>query len=200
MHVIGPVGSDDGQPLGVQHPAQEGHQVASRLIGPVHVLEDQQDRAGAGQLGEHPEHGPEELLLDQTRHVTAGGLALVAVRQQAGEHGPGSQGVEQDTAGRWPGRGVTERVGERQVRHRVAELGAAPGQDGEAILTRARGDLGDQPGLAHASIAADQGDDRPARGRRFQHREQVAELGFPADELAVRYAKHNSSITAESDS
>ena len=166
----------------------------------MHVLEHQQHRAGDGQLGEHPEHGAEQLLLNQARHVTAGWLALVAVRQQAGEHRPGRQRVEQDTAGRRAGRGVPQRVGQRQVRHGVAELGAAPGQDGEAILACARGELGDQPGLAHASIAADQGHDRPAEAADSQHGEQMAQLGFPADQLAVRYSKHDSSITADSDS
>ena len=185
VHVIAAVGGHDGQPLGVQHPAQEGDQVPGGLVGPVQVLEYQQHRAGAGQLGQHPEHRAEQLLLHQARHVAAGRLALVAVRQQPGQHRPGRQRVEQGTAGRRAGRRVPQRVGERQVRHGVAELGAAAGQDGEALLARPRGQLGDQPGLAHASVAADQGDDRPARAAASSRREQVAELGFPADQLAV---------------
>jgi hypothetical protein len=82
MHVVGSVRRDNGDPFRVQHPAEEGHQVASGLIGPVHVLQHEQHRVGRGQLRQQAEHGAEQLLLDKTRHVAAGRLALVPVWQQ----------------------------------------------------------------------------------------------------------------------
>ncbi len=147
----------------------------------MHVLEHQQDGAGRGQLGQHAEHGAEELLLDQAGYVAADRLALVPVGKQPGEHGPRRERVEQRPAGGRPGGGVAERIGQRKVRHGVAEFGAAAGQDGEASLAGTRGELGDQAGLAHASVTADQGDDGPAGRRRLEHAEQMAELGLPAD-------------------
>ncbi len=156
----------------------------------MHVLEHEQDRTGACQLGQHAEHRAEELLLHQARHVAAGRLALVPVRQQPRKDGPRGQRVKQHVARRRPGASISQSVSQRQVGHRVAKLGTAAGQDGETMLARPAGQLGDQARLAYAGVAADQRDDRPAARRGFQHADQVAKLCFPADQRVVAHFKH----------
>ncbi len=200
VHVVGAVRRHHHEPLRVQHPAQERQQVASGLVGPVHVLQDQQDGAGSGELGEHPEHRSEKLLLHQAGHVPAGWLAAIPVRQQTGKHRPRRERVEQHAAGRRAGRRVAQGVGEGQVGHRVAELRAATGQDSEASRAGPSRELGDQPGLPDSGVAADQRDDWPAGGSRVEHAEQLADLGIPADKLGTRSLKHHLSIPADSDS
>ena len=77
-----------------------------------------------------------------------GGWAGPAVGQQPVEHRPGGDRVGR--AGRaGAGGGIVQRVGQRQVRDAVAELGAPAGQYRETAVSGPDGQFGDQPGLAH---------------------------------------------------
>ena len=174
VQVIGPVAAEHRHPLAVQHPGQERDQVARGPVGPVQVLEDEQHRVRLRQLGEQAEHRPEQLLAGQLPSVAGGRGAWPVIGQQAAEHRP-----VRDQLGH-PGRGVAgdaaQRVGERQVRHAVAELGAAPGQHAEAALPGPPRQLGHQPRLADSRVPADQGDRRFPRGHRIEQPQQPGKL------------------------
>ena len=62
VQVVGAVRPDDRNALAVQHAGKESDQVARGGVGPVQVLDHQQDRAFGGQLGQQAERGAEHLL------------------------------------------------------------------------------------------------------------------------------------------
>ena len=148
-------------------------------VSPVQVLEHEQHRARLGQLGEQAEHRAEQLLPGQFAAVAVGEDARSLIGQQPAEDRP-----VRDQLGH-PGRRVpgdaAQCVGERQVRHAVTQLGAAPGQHGEAAIPGPSGQLGHQPRLADPRIAADQGDSRFPRGDRVEQGQQPGKLRRAAD-------------------
>ena len=99
MQVVGPIGGDDGHPLGPQPGQQEREQVAGGLVGPVQILDHQQQgRADLGRVAERAGDGVEQL---QPGRVVVGG------RRRGGSARPGDQPVER--------RPVTQRLGQRPV-------------------------------------------------------------------------------------
>ncbi len=148
-----------------------------------------------GQLGEQPEHRPEQLLLGEPGDLAARLRHGVPVRQQAAEHRPGGQGGrERFRCGAWSSGAFPQRVGERQVRNAVAQFGAAPGEDQEAPVRGPGGQLGDQPGLSHARVAADQGVGRAAGAGVVKQAEQASQFTVPADQPSARRPQHLPSI------
>ena len=175
VQVVGAVGADHGDALAVQHAEQERDQVAGGGVRPVQVLEDQQHRGLVRQLGEQAEHRAEHLLFRQPGPVGLPVVAAVAVGQQHGEHRARlDRRLE-------VGFGGAQRVGERQVRHAVADLRALAGEHGEALARGPGRHLGDQARLTDPRVAADQRGDRMARRRLVQQAGQPAELGGAAD-------------------
>ena len=142
-------------------------------VGPVQVLDDQQDRAFCGQFGQQAERGAEHLLAGQARPVDLVVL-LVAVRQQARQHRAGLDGLLDAR------RRGAERVRERQVRDAVADLGALAAQHGEAVALGDLLRLVDQAGLADARVAADEPGDRAARGGVVQEGAEPVQLRIPS--------------------
>ena len=177
VQVVGPVAADQRDPLPVQHPGQERDQVPGGGVGPVQVLQHEQDGRRGRQLGEQAEHAAEHLLPGQARAVRVGDGPLAALRQQPAQGRARAERVA-DPGGLG---GAAQRVGQRQVGHAVAQLGALPGQHGEAPAGGQPGDLADQAGLAHPGIAADQRDHRPARLGVVEQVEQAAELAVAPD-------------------
>jgi hypothetical protein len=149
VQVVGAVRPDDRDALTVQHAGEERDQVARAGVGPVQVLDDQQDRAADGQLGQQAEHGAEHLLARQARPVRLLGLP-VAVREQPGQHRAGLDGLLDAR------RRGAERVREREVGDAVPDLRALAVQHGEAVVLGGPHRLGDQAGLADAGVAADE--------------------------------------------
>ncbi len=195
MQVVGAVGGHHGHPLPVQDPAQERDQVAGGAVGPVQVLEDQQHGMPAGQLGEQAEHRPEQLLLGEPGDFGALLRCHVPVRQQAAQHRPGGEcGRQRFRCGSRNSRAFPQGVGERQVRNAVAQFGAAPGQDEEAPVRGPGGELGDQPRLAHARVAADQCMGWPAGAGVVKQAEQASQFTVPADQPSARRPQHPPSI------
>ena len=197
MQVIGPVAAEHRHPLPVQDPGQERDQVTGGPVGPVQVLEDEQHRVRLRQLGEQAEHRAEQLLAGQLPSVAAGRGARPVIGQQAAEHRP-----VRDQLGH-PGRGVADdapqRVGQRQVRHAVAELGTAPGQHAEAALPGPPHQLGHQPGLADPGVPADQGHGCLSGGDRVEQAQQPGKFGGPADHGSAYVLLHTPSIASGSD-
>ena len=148
-----------------------------------------------GQLGEQPEHRPEQLLLGEPGDLTAPLRGHVPVRQQAAEHRPGGQcGRQRFRCGSGSRRAFPQGVSERQVRNAVAQFGAAPGQDEEAPVRGPGGELGDQPCLAHARVAADQCVGRAAGAGVVKQAEQASQFTVPADQPSARRPQHPLSI------
>ena len=164
VQVVGAVGRDE-RDRGVEAAAeQEAHQVAGRLVGPVEVLDDEEQAlAGAGRLGEGV-HGVEEGGLvgrERTRgrwpgqHPLAGqqteqcGVALGDLVEQVGQ-------LTGDAAGD---------LGEGEVgQGAVGEVEAVPGLDQPALGDGAVAELGQQAGLADAGVAGEE-DGVPVGGR-----------------------------------
>ncbi len=195
VQVVGAVGGHDSHPLPVQDPAQERDQVARGAVGPVQVFEDQQHRVPVGQLGEQPEHRPEQLLLGEPGDFPAALRGHVPVWQQPPQHRPGGQcRHERFRCGSRSRGAFPQGVGERQVRNAVAQFGAAAGQDQEAAVGGPGGELGDQPRLAHARIAADQRVGRAAGAGVVKQAEQARQFTVPADQPSARRPQHPLSI------
>jgi hypothetical protein len=182
VQVVRAVGGDDGDPLPVQHPAQERHQITSGPVGPVQVLQDEQNGPCGGQLGEQAEDRPEQLLLREPGQVAAIAGAGGPVREQAAENRPAGQRIEQrDGRGRTGGP-VPQGIGEGQIGNAVAELGAAAGKHHKTAARGPGGQLRDQPGLAHPRVSADQRVGRPAGCGVVEQAEQAPEFTVPADQ------------------
>ncbi len=177
VQVVGAVRPDDRDALAVQHAGEERDQVARGGVGPVQVLDDQQDRAAGGQLGQQAEHGAEHLLARQARPVRLLGLP-VAVREQARQHRAGLDGLLDAR------RRGAERVREREVRDAVPDLRALAAQHGEAVAFGDLHRLGDQAGLADARVAADEPRHRAARRGVLQEAAQPGQLRVPSHQRA----------------
>ena len=174
VEVVGAVGADHRHTFAVQHPQQEGEQVAGGGVGPVQVLQHQQDRGPGGQLGQQAEHGPEHLLAGQPARVPLGAEAVAAVGQQPGEHRTVlDRGLDLR-------RGGADGVGEREVGHAVADLRALAAEHGEALGRRQPGHLGHQPGLADPGVTADQRGDGVAGGGVVEHRAEPGQFAVTA--------------------
>ena len=166
VQVVGADGRDDEEAF-LPHPAQqEGQQVPAGAVGPVQVLEHEQDGALAGGGGEGRGDGVEELQRGEVRTPRSG----------AGAEPPlGGVGAPQRF----------QRLDEGQVRHRLAPRGGAVAQEhGVAPRARAPGELGDEAGLAHPRVGLDEhggGRAGPGEGQRLL---EGVELGRATDEGA----------------
>ena len=183
VQVVGPVGADQRDPFPVQHAGQERDQVPGGGIGPVQVLEHQEHRGGRRELGEQAEHTAEHLLPGQAGTVFVGSLPVAAFREQPAQGGAGAERVA-DPGGLG---GAAQRVGQRQVGHAVAQLGALAGEHGEAASLGEPGHLADQPGLTNPGVPADQRDHRAAGLGVVEQREQTAEFVVPPDHPPGRH-------------
>ncbi len=174
VEVVGAVGADEADALGLQHPAEEDQQVAGGLVGPVQVLEDEQH----GPRGQEAEHRAEELLLRQARRALPAGVG--AAGQQPAEDRPRVERRAQLPACR------TQGVGEREVGECVAEFGALADEHGEPGGLGTLGQLGDQTGLADARVTSHEGHPRLPRGRGVEHGGEAIELDRPPDQNTPR--------------
>ena len=195
VQVVGPVGADEGHRRLEAAAEQEADQVARRLVGPVEVLHDQEQRlAGAGRLGQRVDAVEQGGLVGRDR-LGVGGLA---------QHPLAGQQTEQ---GGMAGRDVVEEVGqvagdpagdlrERKVgKGRVGEVEAVAGEDLPAAVDGPVAELGEEPGLADTGVAGEQ--DRGALGGRgragrgdAERGAQVLQLGISSDQLR-RHAVHD---------
>jgi hypothetical protein len=156
VQLVGPVGQHQGHPA-AQVAVKEPEQVAGGLVGPVQVLDHHQQRAALGQPVQHPQQQLKQPRGGQRgRRRRAPGLGRGAeLGHQPGQLGPGpaqrplqlrrlddrgqgAQGLDQWRVGQDPFPDVQAAAGERD---RLQLGGLAE-------------ELGDQPGLADASLAA----------------------------------------------
>jgi hypothetical protein len=193
VQLVGAVGDDEAQRLGVGAADQEGEEVARRGVGPVGVLEHERDGGALPQAVDE-----RQQRLEQARLVAAlaladdRGRAVAQLRQQLGQCGARlrAQAVgEVDPALGEVARDRAQRVDERRVR----ELGAAQLEAmadehvglGPVLVracARARLELGDQAALADAGLAGDEHERRSAARGALERRLERGELIGAADE------------------
>ena len=195
VELVGPIGRDHDQAGTARVARQEADEVAAPRIGPVDVLEDEDERALVSETAEELEHDLEEARLvggRGQRPLTRGAsLGRGKVRQEVRELDAagakelvepiGRQGTEQWTQGADDGR-----VGEpgRAHLHRAAD------EDAGAALAGAAGELGDQPGLADAGLAGDQHERWLAGAGSVEGSGEAIELRRTPDEDRARDAGH----------
>jgi hypothetical protein len=165
VELVAAEGQREHQPLVAQAPEQEGEQVERRPVGPVHVVDREHDRVRGRRLAQRVEHGHE--------HRDAGSAAPRGVL----ELGRGARR-------QWTERG--QRLGDRQQRHvGVAQVRAAAEQDLRPGVLRVGGELGEQPRLPDAGLAADEHGRCATAGRSLVRRPHLGDLALAArDDLA----------------
>ncbi len=163
----------------VQHaPAeQEPQQVPGGLVGPVQVLQDQQQRRDVRQLGEQRGHALEEA---QPRPVRRPPVVRAAAEQPVGHRVGGQHGGEPLVGGQ-----RAEDLGERQIGQTdVAQVHAVPGEHGGPGRRGPAGDLVQGPGLAHPGVPGDEHRASLTGTGALQDAGEAGEFVLAADERA----------------
>ena len=156
VQVVGAVGRDHADRRAEPPGEQEGEQVTRGPVGPVHVLDDEQDRLLLGEHLQGTVDGPEELTTVEV---------LLVDRQRAREQPPAGLEVGQRRVGLDQGlheprlldRHAAEQLGERKVgQGAVAEVETVPDQAPPARAGGPGDELVQEPGLADAGVAGEQ--------------------------------------------
>jgi hypothetical protein len=200
VQVVGAVRRHDHDGLVDEAREEVAQQVSAGPVGPVQVLQHEQQRARTGQFAD--EAGDR---LEQLQPAVVGRLRGGAVRQRPSEVGAlaGRRHHRQRTrttgqqAGecrvgrglrgeRRIGRHRPQQVDEGQVREAdVAEVDAVPRQHAHAPFGGAGGELVEQPGLADTGVTGQQDGGRAAGHRAVDVRQQAGELVGPAHQRGV---------------
>ena len=186
MQFVAAEGRDDEQPLVARVARQEGEQVAGRTVGPVQVLDDEQDRARLAEPAEQPQRALEDAGLEPFGLARRGGLAARpatprgrAARARAGSVRPPRRSRS----------GSTWRASDR----RASTIGpngspsspsatAPPSMTSQSRSRRRPTASRDQAALADPGLAADEDEGRMAVGSRIGRREERVKLLRTADE------------------
>ena len=158
VQVVTAVGGDDGDGATEAPGEQQGQQVAGGLVGPVDVLDHDEDGAHAGEVLQRRVDGLDELAAVDGLTSRSGGQ-LVGTAPAAREE-PGQVRVRHQEA--LDGLGLVhleaaQHLAEGQVGQGLAGLAeAVADEDRPACVTGPAGDLGEQPGLADAGVAGQQ--------------------------------------------
>ena len=191
VDLIVPVGADDQHRHLRQQRGEVLGQQQRRLVGPVQVLEDEQERlrlrAAGHELAEAvPQVAPGEL----GRQLHGRG----DVGEQPAQGGGDARDLRGDVAERLPQRERATRAGARlldhlhvrQVRRCAVHVDAVAGQDPHAARLGFAADLVDQPGLPYPGLAHDQGQSAVAGQRLVDRPAQVRLLDVPAHQRRQR--------------
>ena len=163
VQVVGAVGRDERHRLAERAGEQEAHQVTGRLVGPVEVLDHEDERLLLGGGLEEGVHGieqrgpvewgpmlaPPEPLAGLVDHPAAGREAVQGgvVAGDGGEH-LGGRDLE-----------AAEDLGEGEVgQGAVGEVEAVAGDDLPAEVEGAVAQRGEEAGLADAGVAGEEDD------------------------------------------
>ena len=185
VQLVGAVGGDDEDRLVGQRGGQEAQERPRGRVGPVQVLDHEQDGRLAGQRVEQ-----REQRLEHARLVVAAVArpALAEAGQQRGElraHGRRELLQHRVAVARELAQGGDERrVGELAL----GELHAVAAQHAHAALAGAAGELADQAGLADAGLPRHEGQRRAPVGRLEQGALELRELPLAAHEAAGGHA------------
>ena len=166
-------GQQDGRG---RRPADErDERLDRRGVGPVEVVEAQDERAG----GREP---LEQIAQGAVRPVAVGGGRLGRERGQGGERARQRSGIRQAEAVEPPaGQVPVQRLGEDGVRQVALEGGGPRLEDGAAGGGRLAGEMREQAGLADPGFALDEHDAPGSRDEGGQR---------PREQLALARAAH----------
>ena len=129
-----------------------------RGVGPVEVLDHEEQRPPPGDTVEHPDDELTELLAGDGRCIVRD---VAELRQQPGQGGASRSEHEVDSFVVQPANDVGDQVAYRgQRQDRPAEVDAASDPDPHATSPCFRGEVLDEAGLADAGLAGDQHDRR----------------------------------------
>jgi hypothetical protein len=165
-----------------QGPDEEHHDVAGGPVGPVEVLDDQQQRLPRGQPGDQPE----DVFQQPRRRALGGGHPgdrRVELGQQPGELPPGRAEQPIELGGRGGPGQCPEHVHQRREGEAfAAELRAAAAEYAHSRRGGRPGQLPHQAGLADAGLAAEQCHRGSAADGLIEQGAQPRELVAAADE------------------
>ena len=174
VQLVGPIGETDDDAIGGEARDQVGQREPGRRVRPVEVLDDEEDRAGRGQVLEDPEQGVEEVRLGahavdrdvvgrpaQGAGLRGGGRRRRQDRADRRDEGrQGAQGARSERREQLPvvrADPLPDRRRDRRVRQAdAADRHAAATQDAEPALRGQPGDLTRQPRLADARLAREE--------------------------------------------
>ena len=191
-HLPGAEGERDQHGSRRRAAQQVGDQLERGVVGPVHVVEHQDDGVAHRhplQQRAHRAVGMEALVLQAARS----GSRRRGRRQHAGElgHALADQRVQLALAQR--GDVVVERVDPDRERQLALQLGSAAHEHGVPALGGALGELPEQPRLADPRLAADHQPAGAAGAEAVQrrvHRRQLLAAPDKSLVLRLRYRRH----------
>jgi hypothetical protein len=196
VQLVGAVGGHDERALGAQAVREEGQERARRRVGPVEVLDGQQDGAVASEALEQRQERFEDARLGRRVAVVRGHRrGRRELGQEAREPGPGGRAelVEHGVA---VAREGSQGGDDGGVRKLVLPQGdAIAGDDPRLGVERQALELLQQARLADARLTRDEGERRAPCRSVVHGRLQLRELAGAAYEPAARHAcAHGSSI------
>ncbi len=195
--LVTPVCDSESDRLLASGPHEEGQKIASRVVGPVHILDDQQERRLTRHGGQHRKQLLEQARLGTAARHRVGGVRAVRrlrvrrpqVREQPLELvDPGA-----GKAGHLRGAAIPDQRSQDPRDRRIQELATAErkalaNQDGRAVAAGLRRELGQQAGLAHAGLAADDHDRADLAAGSIEGAPQSIELRPAPDEAGTDHA------------
>ena len=172
VQLVEPIRGHDEHALVKEAPRQVGQERAGGAVGPMDVLQHEQDGGALAQVVQQREDGLEQSTLGA--RVAAGGGPIAQRRHEGSELGArgGGEGLERCVT---VPRQRPKRRQERSVgKLAVAEVDALAGERVATAFSGAGDKLGHQPGLAHPGVACHESE---GGGARFGVRERRLELG-----------------------
>ena len=200
MELVGAVRGEYQDRLGAQVAHEVGEEIAARAVGPVEVLDHQQQGDLGGDAQQVREDGLEQagpgerLLSVECGRCRCGGGGSQR-RHQAPELGTRGWGEGVQRGCRVVAclarcRQRPEELRERRVGQAATGDRHTATRGGHPCLDGPREVLPKQAGLADARVAADQEQPRLAPGGTLPRRVEQVELGMTSDERGGRIARH----------
>ena len=194
VQLVGAVAERDQHALVGEVAPQEGQEVAGRAVGPVDVLDDQDDRRVATEAVDRRQQGLEEprlrLAVGLAALMLAGGYCAVAIG--IGQAGQQRRQLVARGGGKLQQRGVlgtdqrSQGADQRRVGQlAVAELDALAAEHACAVVARLAGQLAQQPRLPDARLAGHERQRRAARVGVAHGLHERRELVVAADQAAA---------------
>ena len=192
LDLVAAMGADHEDALVPQAPREERHEVERRSVGPVEVLEREEDGTAGRRAvdplqdarmqardppgGELRARRPRRGRPRRRREEAGRAVAVASVASVAGQD--------------------AQRVDDRQERdRRVLEHSALPMEHERARARDVGGELGQQPALADPRLAANEHDPGRAVGRPLERRDKLGQLrGPPGEDRARDPVRHRASI------
>ena len=185
-----PVADEKQQPERRQFFREVAQQIDRREIGPVHVVEEEHDGAGARQLTEQRDHLPHQPVGGAGRRI--GGQPDLGGCRRDLCHPPRGAAVHQRSHGRVARHQPFQRLEKRQVCFRARQaLGTPTGCDPDRRLDLCE-KIGDQRALPDPRLASDGDELADASRRPGERRSQIGAFMRSADGGPRRSHEHDS--------